>query len=238
MKTSILFFLTLVSAGSILAQQTAPPLSISHLTGNFYVYTTWKLLNGSPFPSNSMYVVTDSGVVMIDTPWNAAETAPLLDSIEQRHHRKVVLCIVTHFHDDRNAGLDILKQRGIKTFSTAQTWGLSKDKSEPMAEYRFSHDTNFALGGLSFRTYYPGEGHTTDNIVVWFPRQKVLYGGCLVKSTEAGGLGNTADANLQKWPATIRNLMRKYPAPRYIIPGHMDWRSRKSLSHTLKLLRR
>src|SRR5438270_2185540 len=84
-------------------------LEIIHLTGDFYVYTTYQVLGGKPYPSNSMYVVTSKGVVLIDTPWDSTEFQPLLDSIEIRHHKKAVLCISTHYHSDRTAGLAFYK---------------------------------------------------------------------------------------------------------------------------------
>jgi hypothetical protein len=62
-----------------------------------------------------------------------------------------------------------------------------------------------------------------------------MYGGCLVKSTEAKDLGNIADANLAEWPKTIRKLIKRYPNPTYVVPGHFGWDS-KALQHTLKLL--
>ena len=38
------------------------------------------------------------------------------------------------------------------------------------------------MGQHAFQTYYGGQGHTPDNIVIWFDKEKILYGGCLVKS--------------------------------------------------------
>jgi metallo-beta-lactamase class B len=69
-----------------------------------------------------------------------------------------------------------------------------------------------------------------------FPISRVLYGGCLVKSTEADDLGNLADANVQAYPNTIRNVQQKFPRAAYVIPGHQGWASTKSLDHTLDLL--
>jgi metallo-beta-lactamase class B len=215
-----------------------PKLEIRPLSDSFYVYTTYKLLNGKPFPANSMYVVTSAGVVMIDVPWDSTQTLPLLDSIEARHHKKVVMSISTHYHDDRTEGLDVLKQKGIKTFSTALTYELGKKENEELAEYLLSNDTTFTIGNTTFETYYPGAGHTKDNIVVWFPQQKVLYGGCFVKSTDAKDLGYTGDANVKEWPAAVKRVMEKFIAPKYIIPGHFSWKNNKSLEHTLKLLKR
>lgn len=237
-----LFFCFIVavtlSVTNIYGQPKTPPLKIAHLSGNFYIYTTYKLLNGNPFPSNSMYVVTDSGVVLIDTPWNPEETNPLLDSIEKKHQKKIILCVVTHYHDDRTSGLDILKKKGIKTYASQKTNELAKANSEKTAAFQFTKDTTFKIGGLTFETFYPGEGHTKDNIVIWFPKEKILYGGCFVKSTEAPGLGNIADADLAKWPLSIKKVMKKYPDPAFIIPGHQGWQSRKALKHTLNLLNR
>ncbi len=99
-------------------------------------------------------------------------------------------------------------------------------------------DTSFRVGQHSFSTFYPGEGHTKDNIVVLFGNERIIYGGCFVKSTENNDLGNIADANLKAWPVSIKRLMKKFPHPAYVIPGHFSWASNKSLQHTLKLLRK
>lgn len=215
-----------------------PPLKISHLTGDFYVYTTYKKLNGNPFPSNSMYLVTDSGVVMIDTPWDTTQFQPLLDSIKERHHKKVVLCIATHFHDDRTAGLEFLGKQGIKTYSSALTKELCIAHHEKQAAFTFSADTVFRVGNHTFQTYYPGEGHTKDNIVIWFPQEKILYGGCFIKSEESASLGNVADANTKEWKASVRRVKKRYKNAAYIIPGHFGWEKTGSLKHTLKLARK
>lgn len=213
-------------------------LDIRQLYANFYVYTTYKPIQGRAFPSNSMYVLGDSGVVMIDTPWDSTQTQPLLDSIESRHHQKVIACIVTHAHDDRTAGLGLLKRKGIRTYSTLQSQQLGLAKGEQTAAFTFDAGACFYFGNIELHTFYPGEGHTADNIVVWFPHERILYGGCFVKSVESGGLGNIADANLQAWPQSIQKVMKQYPRIRFIIPGHQGWHSRKALRHTLKLLKR
>ncbi len=212
-------------------------LKITHLTGDYYIFTTYKPINGSPFPSNGMYCVTNSGVIMFDTPWDTTQFQPLLDSITNRHHKKVVVCIATHFHDDRTAGLEYFKSKGIQTYSSKQTFDLCREHHEKQAAFYFTKDTTFIIGNHSFQTYYAGEGHTKDNIVVWCNDAKILYGGCLVKSTENHGLGNIADANLNAWKTTIKNVINKYPKPTYVIPGHFGWTSNKGLQHTLKLLK-
>ena len=216
---------------------TNEPLKITHLTGDYFVFTTFKPINGNLFPSNGMYCVTDSGVILFDTPWDTTQFQPLLDSIENRHHKKVVVCVATHFHDDRTAGLEYYRSKGVKTYSSKLTFDLCQALNEKQAEFYFTKDTTFTLGNHRFQTYYAGEGHTKDNLVIWCGDAQVLYGGCLVKSTESNGLGNVADANLKAWATTVKKVMKRDPKPAYVIPGHLGWTSNEGLQHTLKLLR-
>jgi metallo-beta-lactamase class B len=212
-------------------------LKITRLTGNFYVCTTFNDPgDGSSFPSNSMYLVTNNGVVLFDTPWDTTMFQPLLDSIETRHHKKVIACIATHFHADRTAGLEYYKQKGIKTYTSIKTDKLSAARHQKRAQYLISGDTSFNIGGYRFQIYYPGEGHSPDNIVAWFAKEKILYGGCLIKSAAAKSLGNLGDANTNAYPATLRNLQNKFRDPVFIIPGHQDWTNNNSIQHTLNLL--
>lgn len=212
-------------------------LNITHLVGDFYVFTTYREFKGTPFPSNGMYVVTHDGVVLIDTSWDTTQFQPLLDSIKIRHNQNVVICVATHSHEDRTGGLDYYKQKGIKTYTTLQTDQISKSRNEKQAACLILRDTVFTVGQYSFQTYYAGAGHTPDNIVIWFPKDKILYGGCLVKSIEAIDLGNLSDADPKQWPTTIKKIKKKFGKPNYVIPGHQDWTDNTSLEHTLKLLR-
>jgi len=222
----------------ILGQPAESSLVISKLAGDFYVFTTYNLYQGSRIPSNGLYVVTSDGVVMIDTPWDTTQFEPLLDSIQSRHHKKVILCIATHFHDDRTAGLEFYGRQGIKTYTTRQTDELSRKNGKKRAKFIIDKDTVFKIGQYSFQTYYPGPGHTSDNIVIWFPKEKILYGGCLVKSSVDSDLGYLGDANVKEYAATIRNVKKKCGNPKYVIPGHNDWTNTRSLDHTLEMAER
>lgn len=216
----------------------AQKLEISHLTGNLYVYTTYSNYHGEPYPSNGMYFVTEDGVVLIDTPWDKTQFQPLLDSIAKKHHKKAVLCIATHSHADRTGGLEYYKSKGIKTYTTQLTRKLCRKNNEKQAEFTFKNDTVFTVGNQKIEAFYPGKGHTSDNIVIWFANDKVLYGGCFIKSLESPDLGNLADADVKAWPKSIAKVMAKFPEPVFVIPGHESWSSNQGLRHTLQLLRK
>jgi metallo-beta-lactamase class B len=220
---------------NVLAQRSDDKLEISHLTGDFYLYKTYNFYKGNRIPANGMYLVTDGGVVMIDSPWDTTQYQPLLDSIKVRHNKNVVLCIASHFHEDRTGGLEYYRKQGIKTYTTRKTDALSAKRGMKRAEFLIDKDTVFTLGQYSFQTYYPGQGHAPDNIVVWFEKEKILYGGCLIKSVADTTLGNLGDANVNEYATTVKNVREKCRNPKFIIPGHNDWTDIKSLEHTLSM---
>ncbi len=162
----------------------------------------------------------------------------LLDSIEAKHHKKVMIAVAIHSHEDRTSGLDFYKEQGIKTYTTKLTDAISLENERPRAEFLIEKDTVFTIGEYQFETFYAGEGHTKDNIVIWFEKQKVLYAGCLVKSMDAKTLEYIGEANLQEWPKTVKKVQAKFKNPKYIITGHHDWKSVEVLKHTLHLLRK
>jgi metallo-beta-lactamase class B len=103
------------------------------------------------------------------------------------------------------------------------------------AGFLIDKDTVFTIGQYAFQTFYPGKGHAPDNIVIWFEKEKILYGGCLIKSVLDDTLGNLGDASVSDYAATVRNVGAKCKNPGYVIPGHNDWMNPKSLKHTLKM---
>lgn len=74
-----------------------------------------------------------------------------------------------------------------------------------------------------------------DDIVVWVPKKKVLFGGCLIKSQNAGNLGNTAEADLINYPATLKKVREKYSGAKIVISGHGQSGGIELINHTIEL---
>lgn len=229
---SIILFLILANSFG----QSDSALQISHLTGDFYVYKTFHNYEGTLISANAMYLVTDKGVVMFDAPWDKTQFQPLLDSIQARHSKKVIMYFATHSHEDRAGGLEFYKQKGIKTYTTRLTDNILKKNKKGRAGFLIPNDTIFTVGKHIFQLYYPGKGHAPDNIIVWFDKEKVLYGACFIKSAEADDLGYLGEADVKEWQKSIKTVQEKFKNPVYIIPGHDDWSNTESLNHTLKLI--
>jgi metallo-beta-lactamase class B len=230
---SLIFFLTILS--NSFGQSKNSPLQISHLTGDFYVYKTFHNYKGTLISANALYLVTNKGVVLFDAPWDETQFQPLLDSIKARHHKDVVMHFATHSHEDRAGGLEFYRKKGIKTYTIKLTDQILEKNKEKRAQFVIPNDTTFTVGQHAFEVYYPGKGHAPDNIVVWFNKEKVLYGGCFVKSTEAKDLGYLGDSDVKEWEKSIKKVQTKFKNPKYIITGHDGWKDLGSLNHTLKM---
>lgn len=231
----ILFLATLFDSS---AQSKNSSLHISHLSGGFYVYKTFHDYKGQLISANAMYLVTDAGVVLFDAPWDETQYEPLLDTIKQKHNKDVIMYFATHSHEDRAGGLNFYRQKGIKTYTIKATDQILKLENQKRAEFIIPNDTTFTVGQHTFEVYYPGKGHAPDNIVVWFDKDKLLYGGCFVKSAEAKDLGYLGDADVKEWEKSLQKVQAKFKNPIYIIPGHDDWRNTESLKHTLRMVRK
>lgn len=238
MRTVFILFIQLLFFTQSRSQSASDKLKITPLTGDFYIYTTYNTYENSKVPANGMYLVTKAGVVLFDTPWDTTQFQPLLDSIEKRHQQKVTLCFATHWHSDKTAGLTYYRNKGIRTYTTVRTDELSKKNDKPRAEFLMSKDTVFKAGQYTFETYYPGEGHTTDNIVIWFKKEKILYGGCLIKGVDDENLGYLGDANTKTYASTLMNVKEKCWDPKFIIIAHNDWRDTGSLDHSIEMAKK
>ena len=78
----------------------------------------------------------------------------------------------------------------------------------------------------------PGPAHARDNIVVWFPAERILFGGCMVKSSNS--VGYLGDASLAHWPAALERL--RALDPRWVVPGHGRRFDPGILSHTQQVV--
>ena len=86
--------------------------------------------------------------------------------------------------------------------------------------------------------YYPGPGHTRDNIVVYYDTAKTLFGGCLIRHAITRSLGNTADGYVDRWARTTRKAAAAFPDAEIVIPSHGPAAGPELLGHTVSIAQR
>lgn len=188
-------------------------------------------------PANGLIVVSEGHAAMIDTPWTPEQTAVLLDWAQNELKAKVEIAIVGHSHEDCLGGLPEIHKRGIRSIGSEKTRELAIAARVEAPQETFRETQKLMIGKGELELFYPGAGHTVDNIVTWIVDDKVLFGGCLIKAADARNMGNTAEADLAAWPVTLANVKSRYPAARLIVPGHGDPGGWELVENTLKILK-
>ena len=219
---------------SVFADEHVPELQIEQLEPGLYLHRSHKQVEGwGLVSSNGLVVIDDAKALIIDTPWSTSDTETLINWIEQQD---LILLgsISTHWHEDRTAGIETLNGQSVPTYAYEMTNQRLRQEQLPLASNAFSSPV-FKLGEGLVEAYYPGPGHTPDNIVVWLPKSKTLFGGCLVRSLESKGLGYTGDAQVAQWPKSVQNILANYPLAERVVPGHGKVGDAELLMHTYRL---
>lgn len=207
---------------------------VGQLSPHVWIHTTTHNLDGEGYyPANGVIVENERDSLMIDTGWETPQTETLLKFWRDVRKRPISSAFVTHFHADRLAGVDVLASHGIVSRALPETVELAAAHHFPVPQpYEALERHAKPLHGAV--AFYPGAGHTKDNVVVYVPQDRVLFGGCLIKAVTAGDLGNLADAVVADYAATVANVREHYGAARYVVPGHGTIQG-DSIGHTLAM---
>ena len=215
-----------------------------------------------PWPANALLVeMANTELLLIDTPYTPEATKELLAWAGSYFGRRGVTVINTGYHHDNLGGNDYLVSQGIPVYGSVSSVQLLDAYGEDIREktladlqapqysrFRTVHTSlpyvapthlfelmkgkTLAFGEESVQIFYPGPSHAPDNVVVYIPSRKILFGGCMVIGWE--GMGNTSDADVEAWPVSVRELFRF--EPEIVVPGHGARLDPGLLEHTVDRL--
>lgn len=214
-------------------------LKINKLSDKVYMFTSYMQTESwGKVGANGLILVESNKALLIDTPWNDNQTQELYDWIKNSLHTSVTEVVVSHWHDDCMGGLAFLQTKGVVSYANQQTIEIAKEKGLPLPEQGFTDFLEFEFENIPIECYYLGGGHTTDNIEVWIPSEKILFGGCAVKDMTSVNLGNLSDADVDAWPETINRMIKQFPEAAIVVPGHGAIGGCELMQHTLDLLKK
>ena len=136
-------------------------------------HTSYLDMPGFRAVASNGLIVRDGGrVLVVDTAWTDDQTAQILNWIKQEINLPVALAVVTHAHQDKMGGMDALHAAGIATYANALSNQLAPQEGMVAAQ----HSLTFAANGWvkpatapnfgPLKVFYPGPGHTSDNITL------------------------------------------------------------------------
>jgi metallo-beta-lactamase class B len=249
MKT-LLFVLTFLFCENLYAQSTLSPkefkpievyhsdrLIVIQISDNAFLHTSYLQTNDfGNVPCNGMFVRNSKEVVVFDTPTNNKSAEDLITFIQEKLNCKIKAIVPTHFHDDCLGGLASFHKSKIPSYGNFNTIDLAKNNNVVVPQNGFNDSLKLSLGNTYAVVKYFGQGHTKDNVVGYFPNEKILFGGCLIKELEATK-GYLGDANVGEWSSTVQKVKQQYPNVKIVIPGHGEIGSKELLDYTIKLFK-
>lgn len=209
-------------------------------------------------PANVLAVrMPDGTLVLCSSPYETEATHAMLRWLRDTFRPRRIVAINTHFHPDGTGGNEAYKQAGVETYASDSTQELLATRGADVRDataqamgsplrarmermqivpalhtFKAQEGLTLTFGGESVQVFYPGAAHSPDNVVVYFPAQALLFGGCMIRAASAK-LGYTGDADVENWAAAARSI--EPFAPRIIIPGHGDPGGIELLQHTIDL---
>ena len=192
---------------------------------------------GSEGRSNAGFVVTRTGVIVIDALASPAQGKALLRTIRTITPLPVQWLILTHHHPDHTFGAIAFKRAGAKVIAHPDRRTLaSEDGDDAMVsawtgvlglremqgfafadtpDVSVAHDTTMALGGREFVIDVPGTAHTPGDLVIWLPDARVLFAGDLLIED---GVAMVVDGSSDGLLSALDRLEALKPAA--LLPGH------------------
>lgn len=214
-------------------------IRLIHLKDSIFMHTTWEKnyeYSKGYGGSNGMLVIKNGQAIMVDTPVEEEKTQQLTKYLKDSLSVNVTKFIAGHYHPDCVGGLNHLKSIGVESIANHMTISTCKKVGMPVPEIAFTDSLNFDFNGLKIQCRYFGGGHTFDNITVFVPEKKVLFGGCLIKSLDAERIGVVPNQSvLSEWDLTVVKILKAYKGSLTVIPGHGNFGTEQLLTHTVDL---
>ncbi len=215
-----------------------------------------------PFFSSNVLVarMPDGAVLVGSSPFETVASRALVGWIRATMSPTRIVAINTHFHFDGTGGNEAYRELGVDTWASSLTQQLLRDVGPRMqtvsaaqtshpgrrarvaamrlvpAEHTFEagKELEMGFGAERVRIVSPGPAHAPDNVVVWMPARGVVFGGCMIKSSDAAGFIGHAD--LEHWEEAVETV--RALGARVVIPGHGAVGGPELYDLTIRVVRR
>jgi len=188
------------------------------------------------FISNAGFVVTSTGVVVIDALGSPELARELRAEIARVTPLPVTHVIVTHYHADHIYGLQVFKDAGatvvahrqallyLNSDTAQQRLAASREELFPWVDEQtrlvpadrwIEGSATLQVGDTTLELRPVGPSHTPEDLAVWLPQRQVLFAGDLVFRGRIPFVGQADSAH---WVQALDTLLG-FDA-RVVVPGH------------------
>ncbi|HET9164715.1 MAG TPA: MBL fold metallo-hydrolase [Candidatus Angelobacter sp.] len=194
--------------------------SVQKIGPDLYAY-----ISDNDASANSTFLVSEQGILVVDTGLNAQEGHKLLDEIRKISPAPVRWIVNTHYHPDHRGGNSVVGPDAV-IISTAFT----RSKAEKPPKENSVNETVgpkglvLYLGGHEVHIYHPGPAHTMGDLVVYFPDEHAIATGDLFLTNSCPAMD---DGDMENWIAALEQMLA-LPVE-HIVPGHFELATKSEL---------
>jgi cyclase len=204
--------------------------------------------------SNAAFLVTDDGVLVIDTRQHPQDGRDLIERIRAATDKPIKWVVNTHFHGDHHFGNSAFKEVGATIVAQEETdrlmrltfkkefdrrgkffqsrgYNPAEVKLTP-ADATFQREMLIRLGGKEVRLMYLGPGQNPGDTFVYIPHDRVI---CTPGAFAKRSWANTAfTPSVDSW----LNLLQKVSKMdvEKVLPAHGDVATREDVGEMAKFL--
>jgi len=218
-------------------------LSLIQVSPNIFVAHGIQALpdrDNKAFMSNTGVVLTEAGVVIVDSGGSAEVARAILSKVQQLTQKPVIAVFNSHIHGDHwlgNAAIRevypkariIAHERAIQRLkeSEANRWveilaGMTgkakKAITAVLPNEVVKGGEKLTIGGTTFNTHHTGHAHTDGDVMIELPDNRLLFTGDIVEHGRAVSSDVPQDFDAKGQIAAIQYAL-KLPVDIYV-PGH------------------
>ncbi len=183
--------------------------------------------------SNTTFIITTEGVIIIDTRPTPTEARKVLKEIRKLTDLPIVYTINTHYHGDHTFGNQVFKssksiiahknvrdtliKSGQDHLSLFKTFGLPGMDEVEITPPNIVYEKGMEiwLGEYRLQLLYHGKGHTNGDTIIFLDQLRTVITGDLVFNKK---IPYMADAYIDEWIESLKYI--QFLKNETVIPGH------------------
>ena len=193
----------------------------------------YTIIDGDGVDSNTTIIITNEGVIVIDTRPTPTEARKVLEKIRELTDLPIVYTINTHYHGDHTFGNQVFKnsktiiahknvrdrlvksgQDHLSLFKTFGLPGMDEVKVTP-PNVVYEKRMEIWLGEYHLQLLFHGKGHTDGDTIIYLDQLRTVITGDLVFNKK---IPYMADAHIDAWIESLKYI--ELLKNETVIPGH------------------
>ena len=222
------------------AQAAGPSVTIKPVRGDVYFADA----GGG---GNAGFIIGKDGVIVVDATISPVSGKQIVDEIHRLTPKPITTVILTHSDADHvnglaafPAGLTIIAHEDCKKDIEATAHSANPSPQDRLPNKTLTKSESFTINGVKLNVLHIAPGHTSGDLQVYLPEQKIVFTGDVVATSCCGNFRAPQALTLIKaqkggssagWVQTVKGILA-LNADTYI-PGHGDLQTKAQVRERL-----